>query len=154
MKRSVIALTATCLLLVSAYSGAQEGRFVVQEEGTITETTAGVMWQRGEPEKMGWKEATAYCAALELAGFTDWRLAQRKELFGLVTKEKKKPRIDTEAFPDAQPEKYWTGAERTPQSPEDELVWGGYYVDFKKGKEHYAPYHKKYRFRCVRKLTD
>jgi len=55
-------------------------RFVDNADGTITDKVTGLMWQKGENERMNWYEALRYCQEMRLAGYTDWRLPNIKEL--------------------------------------------------------------------------
>ncbi|MCM8774064.1 MAG: DUF1566 domain-containing protein [Candidatus Omnitrophica bacterium] len=55
-------------------------RFVDNGDGTITDLTTSLMWQKEENERMDWYSAIAYCKSLRLAGYSDWRLPNIKEL--------------------------------------------------------------------------
>lgn len=60
-------------------------RFVDNGDGTITDKLTGLMWQRVPlSTTRNWNDAIDYCSGLELAGYTDWRLPNRKELKSLV----------------------------------------------------------------------
>jgi hypothetical protein len=63
-----------------AFGLAGTSRFKDNGDGTITDSITGLMWQKGENERMGWYEAMRKCQTLELAGHTDWRLPNIKEL--------------------------------------------------------------------------
>ncbi len=47
-------------------------------------------------------------------GFTDWRLPNRRELFGIVHMGASSPRIDTSYFPSAESARYWTSDASAP----------------------------------------
>ncbi len=65
---------------------------------TIDHAT-GRMWQFAEElRQMDWREALSYCEALELAGFSDWRLPSIKELQSLANYGRSRPAIDREWF--------------------------------------------------------
>lgn len=65
--------------------GTTPGRFVDNKDGTVSDTLTGLMWQKTPPAiKPDWKGAVAYCQALDLAGHTDWRLPNVRELDSLV----------------------------------------------------------------------
>ncbi|WP_405604729.1 DUF1566 domain-containing protein [Polaribacter sp. Asnod1-A03] len=59
--------------------------FVVNEDKTITDKSTGLMWSTKDSEKgLDWKNALAYAEESELAGYSDWRLPNVKELQGIV----------------------------------------------------------------------
>ena len=69
--------------------------YIDNNDGTITDTTTGLMWQAVTPEeRMTWQEAIYYCASLDLAGRKDWRLPTVKELFSIVDYGKFEPACD------------------------------------------------------------
>lgn len=54
-------------------------------DGTVTDSATGLTWQRLDSANgMNWAEALAYADRLELAGKTDWRLPDAKELQSIV----------------------------------------------------------------------
>lgn len=77
-------------------------------DGTVADTTAGLMWEQAEKSATTWESALAYCEALTLAGQDDWRLPNAKELQSLVNYGKTHPAIDTTCFPNAHSDFYWT----------------------------------------------
>jgi len=55
--------------------------FVDNGDGTITDYATGLMWQKSDnSEGLDWKSALSYAENLELAGYSDWRLPNIKEL--------------------------------------------------------------------------
>ena len=59
-------------------------RFVDNGDGTITDKLTGLMWQRVPlSTTKTWNDAIDYCNNLELAGHTDWRLPNKRELYSL-----------------------------------------------------------------------
>ncbi|MGC2063773.1 MAG: DUF1566 domain-containing protein [Thermodesulfovibrionales bacterium] len=52
--------------------------------GTATDTGTGLMWMTGETIAGDWAYALSYCETLDLAGQTDWRLPDIKELDSLA----------------------------------------------------------------------
>lgn len=53
-------------------------------DGTVTDLTTGLMWQRDPGEKMTYAEAAAGVEGFTLAGHDDWRLPTIKELYSLM----------------------------------------------------------------------
>ena len=59
--------------------------FTDNGDGTVSDAATGLMWQQSDNgDTMLWSEALAYCEALELAGYDDWKLPNAKELQSLV----------------------------------------------------------------------
>ena len=69
-------------------------------DSTVTDKSTGLMWaQNDSVERMDWLEALAYANKSKLAGYSDWRLPNVKELQSLVDYEKKSfPAINTDFF--------------------------------------------------------
>ncbi len=86
-------------------------RFTDNGNGTITDNLTGLMWQR-VPLSTGraWNEAIDYCNALELAGYTDWRLPNRKELMSLINYDQANPStwLNSQGFSNVQSGWYWS----------------------------------------------
>jgi len=62
-----------------------EGRFVDNGDGTVTDNCTGLMWQKEmAPGAYAWQAGLKYCEGLDLAGHTDWRLPNIRELHSLV----------------------------------------------------------------------
>lgn len=62
-----------------------ENVFVDNGDGTVTDLSTGLMWMQTDGGKgMNWQEALAYAENLKLAGHSDWRLPDAKELEYLV----------------------------------------------------------------------
>ena len=84
--------------------------------------SAGQQWDDkklqcvGNPVKLDLKEAKEAKEILKEQIEGEWRLPKRKELESLVCKECKGVKIDTDLFPNTQPEPYWT-SERNWWSP-------------------------------------
>jgi hypothetical protein len=60
--------------------------YVDNGNGTVSDTQTGLTWQYDRQVIIsgGWEAMLAYCEALELAGHTDWRLPDIKELDSIV----------------------------------------------------------------------
>ncbi len=62
-----------------------ENDFVDNGDGTITDRATGLMWQQADDGRArNWQEALACAEDLDLAGYTDWRLPNAKELQSIV----------------------------------------------------------------------
>ena len=54
-------------------------------DGTITDSATGLMWQKADDgNTYDWQDALSYAENLSLAGHTDWRLPNAKELQSIV----------------------------------------------------------------------
>lgn len=53
-------------------------------DGTVTDNVTGLMWLQDMGGKMTWDEALSYAENFELAGYTDRRLPNAKELQSIV----------------------------------------------------------------------
>jgi hypothetical protein len=54
-------------------------------DGTVTDHATGLMWQQADSGAgMTWEAALAYAEGLELAGHSDWRLPNAKELQSII----------------------------------------------------------------------
>ena len=74
--------------------------FMDNNDGTITDKATHLMWQQSDDgHTYNWKEALIYAKNSELAGYTDWRLPNTKELQSIVDYDKKDiPAIDENFF--------------------------------------------------------
>lgn len=59
--------------------------FTDNGDGTVTDLATGLTWMKTDSgEGMNWPDALAYAEGLELAGHTDWRLPNAKELQSIL----------------------------------------------------------------------
>lgn len=74
--------------------------FVDNNDGTVTDRATKLMWQKTDDgNTYNWKEALVYAKNSELAGYSDWRLPNTKELQSIVDYDKKTiPAIDENFF--------------------------------------------------------
>ena len=72
-----------------------ENVFVDNGDGTVTDMSTGLTWQRSD-DGVGrnWEETLAYAEGLELAGYDDWRLPNAKELQIIIDYTRNDPAID------------------------------------------------------------
>jgi len=86
--------------------------FTDNGDGTITDNNTGLMWQKTDGGEMLWESATAYCAALALGGYRDWRLPTGLELFSINDYEDLNPALDTLRFTKTAAQYWWTAERR------------------------------------------
>lgn len=72
-------------LLVRGNTNYGKNDFKDNNNSTITDNATGLMWAKSDSKKgMLWQDALKYAENAELAGYTDWRLPDAKELQSLV----------------------------------------------------------------------
>jgi hypothetical protein len=76
--------------------------------GMVTDNGTHLMWQQGESSSTTWEEALYTCETSTLAGYTDWRLPNFKELLSLVDDTRYRPSNNIAMFPNAISDYYWT----------------------------------------------
>ena len=103
---------STANRLVRAVRGGQSApsdRYVENDDGTVTDTFTGLIWEQNtSDDTLSWEKALAYCEELSLAGNTDWRLPNINELNSLVDYSRYNPAItpaNSAIPPDA---RYWS----------------------------------------------
>lgn len=118
-----------------------------EADGVVIDKVTGLMWKREVEEgSFPWDDAKTHCNEMTYAGFTDWRLPTRIELVSLVdfSRAAPGPTIDTNAFPAALGEVFWTSS-----------VWlkdpaFAWFVSFISGNSDIFKGTNAYRVRCVR----
>lgn len=103
-KISTLAATIVLFFAINVIAG----NFTDNGDGTVTDANTGLMWQQGEAGSMNWENAITCCEDLSLAGYTDWRLPNIKELESITDDSLYNPAIDTNYFPDAHASNYWS----------------------------------------------
>ena len=84
-------------------------RFVDNGNGTIADNFTGLTWQKiNSPNTMTWEEALVYANTLSLAGKTDWRLPNVKELQSLNDVSLSKPSFDNNFFTNVLSGNFWS----------------------------------------------
>ncbi len=77
----------------------EKKRFIINGDGTVTDTKTGLMWQQETAGPIPWEAAMSYCKDLTLGGHTDWRDPNINELQSLVDYIRYNPAKDIAAFP-------------------------------------------------------
>jgi len=74
--------------------------FIDNGDGTISDTTAGLMWQKNDDGKQrSWDASLNYSQSLSLGGHSDWRLPTLEELTSLWKNAGSKDEIRKQYFP-------------------------------------------------------
>lgn len=128
-------------------TAAVEARYHDNGNGTVTDTSTGLMWQQATPRgTMTWDAAGTYCSGLNLGGYTDWFLPFQVELTTLVDMAYH-PTINPNVFPDTWAFPYWSATVTT--SGEDAQR-----LSFDDGTWVLRPVEERYYVRCVRTYSD
>jgi hypothetical protein len=113
-----------CVRGGTAFSGKV---FTDNGNGTVTDNRTRLMWQQGEGGNAYYRDVQLnYCEDLTLAGYTDWRLPNFRELNSIKDYGKStEPWIDTEYFPNAHADVYATSTDVPSRSDMYLLVYFG-----------------------------
>jgi len=123
--------------------GAVFAAFVNNGNGTVTDTTTGLMWQQADDGiARTWEQALAHCEGSTLANQTDWRLPNTRELKSIVDDSRFDPAIDP-VF-SCRSYVYWSG---TTVAYGPHYAWG---VDFYYGDGGWGNKDDTGYVRCVR----
>lgn len=84
-------------------------RFTDNSNGTVTDKLTGLVWQKTQSVLlMTWEEALIYASGLTLAGNSEWRLPNIKELQSLNDEKLSKPSFNRTYFPNVISGNYWS----------------------------------------------
>lgn len=82
------------ILILFLVSGVMANASFSRQGDIVIDSTSGLQWQDDKVgEKMGWKDAIDHCEALNLGGYSDWRLPNINELKSIVDRDKYDPAI-------------------------------------------------------------
>ncbi|TRX71096.1 DUF1566 domain-containing protein [Carboxylicivirga sp. M1479] len=71
--------------LVRGNTSYGKNEFINNNNGTISDKATGLMWQQADDgQARNWEDALAYAESADIAGYTDWRLPNAKELQSIV----------------------------------------------------------------------
>ena len=86
------------------------GHFLVNGDGTVTDTRTGLMWTQDDvtASPVKYEAAMQACAECHVGGYDDWRAPTVEELFLLADRTREYPAIDQEAFPACEGGWYWS----------------------------------------------
>ncbi|MCX5904108.1 MAG: DUF1566 domain-containing protein [Proteobacteria bacterium] len=134
---------------VRAVRGGQSNNsFVDNGDGTISDTSTGLMWQKATAPggTYTWEHALTYCENLTLpaGGYSDWRLPNRNELQSIVDYSRSGPAINTTYFPGTEWSYYWSS------TTDAYTGYSAWYVQFDYGYVDYYSKSYNYYVRAVR----
>ena len=82
--------------------------YLNNNDGTVTDTVTGLMWQRTDGGEMTFENAKIYCDTLTLGGYTNWRLPSVREGFSILDLGALNPAMNTTYFPNTTAEYWWS----------------------------------------------
>ena len=125
--------------------------FLINGNGTVTDTVTGLMWQQIDGGEMTIENAIIYCDTLTLGGYTDWRLPTAHEAFSIQNMQYTNPSLNTSVFPVTGAEYWWSSNK---QANDVTKVWctnaGGGIGNHPKAETISAGGTKKFHVRAVR----
>jgi hypothetical protein len=128
--------------------------YINNNDGTITDTVTGLMWQCTDGGEMKIENAIVYCDSLTLAGHTNWRLPSAQESFSILNMQNVNPAINSTYFINTTAEYWWT-SER--QANDTNKIWctnaGGGIGNHPRAETISAGGTKKFHVRAVRDVT-
>ena len=110
-------------------------RYTVHNNGTITDTDTGLMWQQCSDGQTGddcsgdtasthtWQQALQLAAKDTTAGYNDWRLPNIKELASLVAYDRYRPSINEDFFPNTAIATYWSSSPYVSAAGYSNVAW-------------------------------
>jgi len=117
-------------------------RFIDNNDGTVTDSVTGKVWQKEHAGPVWWDAAVEYVKNLELAGYKDWRLPTSEELRSLIDFTTSSPASD---FPGTPSSWFWSSSSYAPNS---DVAW---LVNFYDGDVVGGGKSNSYYVRCVRR---
>ncbi|MBL7814992.1 MAG: DUF1566 domain-containing protein [Saprospiraceae bacterium] len=125
--------------------------FIKHNNGTVTDTVTGLMWQQADGGEMTVENARIYADTLTLAGYTDWRLPTAQESYSILNHNRPNPAVDITVFTSTGAEYWWT---KDVQANDATKIWvtnaGGGVGNHTKTETISAGGTKKYHARVVR----
>ena len=114
-------------------------------DGTVTDLDTGLTWQQAAgASAASWESALQYAESLSLAGRSDWRLPNIKELQSINDETRSNPSVDTNFFLGANSSRHWSS---TTVMNLTNRAWN---VDFQLGLVSYEDKLTSLFVRCVR----
>jgi len=116
------ASSQTCQTETAVPSTTPASRFADNGNGTMTDKSTGLMWARcpeglsgtacatGKAATFTWEEALIRARDSGLAGYTDWRLPNVKELSSIVEERCYDPAINLDVFPNTPASYFWSAS--------------------------------------------
>lgn len=108
-------------------------QFVDNGDGTVTDSTHGLMWMQcslgqtwengtcsGDADALNWQQALQQAHGYEFASLDGWRLPNVKELASLTERQCVRPAINETRFPNTPSDDFWSS---TPSLSDPQRAW-------------------------------
>jgi len=114
-----------CLSESQVPTSTPTSRFTDHSDGTVTDAETGMMWAKcaqgssgagcsvGVWQILNWGAALQAAESSELAGYTDWRLPNIKELHSIVELRCGNPAVNLAVFPSTPETEFWSSSPST-----------------------------------------
>ncbi len=88
----------------------QDRAYSTTVPGAVDDPSSGLQWQQHAPDhQLSWASAQDYCAQLQLADSSNWRLPSRLELLSLLNYDKPDSAYDSPLFAGEATVAFWSG---------------------------------------------
>lgn len=105
-------------------AGTKVNTFRDNGNGSVTDAATGLIWQQQNDDiSRTHAEAIGYCQGLTLAGNSNWRLPNIKELVTIVDHRNNSPSIDAAIFPNTEFFFYWSVSTQASNPSTGFTVW-------------------------------
>ena len=119
--------------------------FIDNGNGSVSDIATGLVWQQQDDDvTRNHAEAITYCQDLSLAGSSNWRLPNIKELLSIVDYRANSPSIVSSMFPGTNSFFYWSATGLTGSSG------SAWYTHFLSGEVDISLTTENFFVRCVR----
>ena len=145
------AASQTCQPETAVPATTPASRFQDNGDATVTDQSTGLMWARcpeglsgsacadGTVANFTWEAALIRARDSSLAGYTDWRLPNIKELSSIVEERCSNPHINLAVFPNTPASFFWSAS---PEANSSYEAWSvRFYNGYASNGYRYAGYH-------------
>ncbi len=143
--RGLLGMAIVMSFLQMAAPNSMAANFVDNGDHTVTDIDNGLMWQKNDDDIVRtWREGLSHCEGLSLAGYSDWKLPDIRELISITDDTKYSPAADMALLPKVLMSPYWSA---TTYVYDASNAWA---VDFDHGSVIYNAKADGASVRCVR----
>ncbi len=93
-KKTISLIALIGIILLFAGPAESYGPYIDNEDGTVTDTATGLIWQKGDRASRSFSQQCEYCDNLKLGGCDDWRMPRIDELRTIIDYKRINPALD------------------------------------------------------------